>query len=108
MTTQHTVNTNQKSQKLHPTILRLFEKRGWGPDEIKEFMSWDLKELPDLTQMQGMEDCTDRILDALANEEVIGIYGDYDVDGTTSCALFYHFFKMIGHEVKLIQPSRVV
>lgn len=108
MTTQHTATTTSQAPKLHPTILRLFEKRGWGQQEIQEFLSWDLKELPDLTNMQGMEECTDRILDALANEETIGIYGDYDVDGTTSCALFYHFFKMVGHEVKLIQPSRFV
>lgn len=108
MTTQHTQETTTSSPKLHPTILRLFQKRGWGHEQIKEFLSWDLKELPDITQMNGMDECTDRILDALANEETIGIYGDYDVDGTTSCALFYHFFKMIGHEVKLIQPSRFV
>ena len=109
MNTQHTSTTSPNVRPgLHPIILRLFEKRGWGPEEIKEFLSWDLKELPELTNMQGMPECTDRILDAIANEEVIGIYGDYDVDGTTSCALFYHFFKMVGLEVKLIQPSRFI
>lgn len=108
MTTTHTTQSTQSKIQLHPIIIKLFEKRGWGQEEIQEFMSWDLKQLPDLTQMQGMTECCDRILDALANEETIGIYGDYDVDGTTSCALFYHFFKMLGHEVKLIQPSRFI
>lgn len=88
--------------------MRLFEKRGWGKNEIEDFMSWDLKQLPDLTKMQGMEEACERILTAIDNDETIGIYGDYDVDGTTSCALFYHFFKMVGHKVELIQPSRFV
>ena len=34
--------------------------------------------------------------------------GTYDVDGTTSCALLFHFFKSINVEVKCIQPSRFI
>lgn len=79
-----------------------------GPKEIDEFLSWDLKALPNLTDMQDMEVTSKRIIEALDNNETIGIYGDYDVDGTTSCALFYHFFKMLGTECQLIQPSRFI
>ncbi len=103
-----TVGIRQQKQTLNPVIQRLFEKKGWGPKEIEEFLSWDLKSLPPLTEMMGMQECSERILSALENDELIGIYGDYDVDGTTSCALFYHFFQMIGTKVELIQPSRFV
>jgi single-stranded-DNA-specific exonuclease len=103
-----TVGIRQQKQTLNPVIQRLFEKKGWGPKEIEEFLSWDLKSLPPLTEMRGMQECSERILSALENDELIGIYGDYDVDGTTSCALFYHFFQMIGTKVELIQPSRFV
>jgi single-stranded-DNA-specific exonuclease len=58
--------------------------------------------------MKDMMKASERIVDAIANEEKIGIYGDYDVDGTTSCALFYQYFKMLGFEVELFQPSRFV
>lgn len=109
-TTQHTKQSQSNPSKvqLHPVILRLFKKRGMSHADITEFLSWDLNELPDLTAMQGMEKAVARILKAIQNHEHIGIYGDYDVDGTTSCALFYHFFQMIDVTVSLIQPSRFI
>ena len=100
------IDTNQKN-KLHPAIVRLFEKREIFQN-ADEFFSWDLKALPDLTAMKDMDKTVQRITDAIKNNERIGIYGDYDIDGTTSCALFFHFFKMIGVEVDLFQPSRFV
>ncbi|MBC98868.1 MAG: single-stranded-DNA-specific exonuclease RecJ [Halobacteriovoraceae bacterium] len=106
--TQKNHNQSQQKSGLHPVILRLFEKRGMSQDEIVEFLSWDLKNLPELTEMMGMDEAADRILKAIENHEHIGIYGDYDVDGTTSCALFWHFFDMIGFKVSLIQPSRFI
>jgi len=109
-TTQRTNLSQPISNKvqLHPVILRLFEKRGMSHEDITEFLSWDLNALPDLTAMQGMNKAVERIIKAIDNNEHIGIYGDYDVDGTTSCALFYHFFQMVGHTVSLIQPSRFI
>lgn len=106
--TQTHIETKENSIKFHPVILKLFEKRGMGQEEIQEFLSWDLKALPDLTMMNDMDKTATRIIEAMDNGEKIGIYGDYDVDGTTSCALFYHFFKMFGLEVSTIQPSRFV
>lgn len=106
--TQTHTEPQQNSIKFHPVILKLFKKRGMGPEEIKDFLSWDLRALPDLTNMKDMEKCADRIIEAMDNGQKIGIYGDYDVDGTTSCALFYHFFKLFDIEVATIQPSRFV
>lgn len=93
---------------IHPVILRLFEKRGITKDKLANFLSWDLKTLPNLYILKDLEKASSRIISAIHNEEKIGIYGDYDVDGTTSCALLYHFFKLIDVEVDLIQPSRFV
>lgn len=104
----HTSTQTQSRPQFSPVIGRLFQKREMGPKEIQEFLSWDLKTLPDLTQMLDMDKTSERIIKALDNKELIGIYGDYDVDGTTSCALFYRFFKMIGTKVELIQPSRFI
>ena len=50
----------------------------------------------------------ERLISAIENKETIAIYGDYDVDGTTSCALLWHFFKMINTNVECIQPSRFI
>jgi single-stranded-DNA-specific exonuclease len=106
MHTTHT--TTPTTKKFHPVIQRIFDGRNMGPKEIEEFLSWDLKSLPDLTSMKDMDKASKRIIEAINSGEKIAIYGDYDVDGTTSCALLYHFFKMIDVEVGLIQPSRFI
>ena len=100
------IETNQIN--IHPIVKELLLKRGYTEDQFNEFFSWNLRDLPDLTQMHDLEKAANRIIEAMDNNEKIGIYGDYDVDGTTSCALFYQFFKLNGIEVELFQPSRFV
>lgn len=93
---------------LHPAIQRLFEKKGFDKVQIENFLSWDLKTLPDLTSLKDIKKASKRIIEAIDREEKIGVYGDYDVDGTTSCALLYHFFQILGVNADLVQPSRFV
>lgn len=100
--------TRTTTSDLHPVLIRLFQKRGFSPQEVKDILSWNLLDIPDLTKMIDLERASERIIRAMENNEVIGIYGDYDVDGTTSCALLWHFFKMIGTTVEVFQPSRFV
>jgi single-stranded-DNA-specific exonuclease len=102
------LTSQESTTQLHPVIARLFKKRGFTPDQVAEMLSWNLKEIPDLTQMKDLAKSSQRILKALSENEKIGIYGDYDVDGTTSCALLWHFFKSINVEVELFQPSRFI
>ena len=102
------LTSQESTTQLHPVIARLFKKRGFSPDQVAEMLSWNLKEIPDLTQMKDLAKSSQRILKALSENEKIGIYGDYDVDGTTSCALLWHFFKSINVEVELFQPSRFI
>lgn len=96
------------STVLNPVLIRLFKKRGITPSDIQEMFSWNLKEIPDLTQMIDLPKASERIIRAMSEGEKIGIYGDYDVDGTTSCALLWHFFNMLGVEVEVFQPSRFI
>lgn len=108
MTTQ-TQTIQNKLSTVHPAIVRFLNKRNiQSNEELSEYFSWDLHKLPKLTDMLDMDVCCERIIQAIENNEKIGIYGDYDVDGTTSCALFYHFFQMIGVKVETMQPSRFV
>src|SRR5690606_4308606 len=104
MTTPTTETTATERITLHPVVIRLLEKRGLDRAGIEEFLSWDLKHLPDLTAMKDLSKAAKRICDALDAGEQIGVYGDYDVDGTTSCALLGHFFKTLNHEATLVQP----
>lgn len=95
-------------QQLHPIIQRLFDKKGFTHKMIEDFLSWDLKTIPDMSSLKDLEKASTRIIEAIDREEKIGIYGDYDVDGTTSCALLFHFFKMLGVDVSTVQPSRFI
>ena len=61
-----------------------------------------------MSSLKDLKKASARIIDAIDREEKIGIYGDYDVDGTTSCALLFHFFKMLGVDVSTVQPSRFI
>ncbi len=104
-----TPQAEKDSFKINPVVRELLKRRGFeSSDEIKSFFSWDLKNTEDLTSLLDLDKATKRILEALDKNQKIGIYGDYDVDGTTSCALLFHFFKSINVEVELFQPSRFV
>ncbi len=101
------------SGEIHPVVLNLLkkyfeEKKESGSFEsyLADFFSWDLKSLPELTDLKDLTKAAERIILAIQRHEKIGIFGDYDVDGTTSCALFHFFFKSINYPVAIYQPGR--
>jgi single-stranded-DNA-specific exonuclease len=100
------IQPQNTGQSLHPVVAQVLAKRNITPEQYPDFFSWDLRQLPDLTKMLDLEKGALRIIEAMKNDEKIAIYGDYDVDGTTSCALLYQFFKLHNVEVELFQPSR--
>ena len=67
-------------------------------EEARSFFRPSLSELHDPYLMKDMNKAVDRILLALESDETILIYGDYDVDGTTSVALLYSFFRELCPE----------
>lgn len=58
--------------------------------------------------MDGMLLATHRIIEALTENQLICIFGDYDVDGTCSTALMYLFLKELGANVEFYIPQRLV
>ncbi len=95
-------------QSLHPIVQRLFDKKGFNHQMIENFLSWDLKSIPDMSSLKDLGRASTRIIEAIEKKQKIGVYGDYDVDGTTSCALLWHFFQMLGVELDVVQPSRFI
>ena len=100
--------SSQTDEKCHPIIINILKNRGHDSEAIESLLSWDLKKLPKLIDLKDMDKASDRLILAIANNEKIGVFGDYDVDGTTSCAVLYHFFKLLKQELFLIQPSRFI
>ncbi|APG60749.1 single-stranded-DNA-specific exonuclease RecJ [Christiangramia salexigens] len=88
-------------------VARLLVQRGIESfDEAKKFFRPDLKDLHDPFLMKDMELAVDRIQQAIENEENIMVYGDYDVDGTTSVALMASFLKYRYPNVTTYIPDR--
>jgi single-stranded-DNA-specific exonuclease len=56
--------------------------------------------------MKDMDKAVERIHRAIENKEKIVVYGDYDVDGTTSVALLYSFLKAFYDHVLYYIPDR--
>ncbi len=103
----NTTLTSNTTLSLHSIIVKFFKVRSMNKSDIENFLSWDLSTIPDLVQLKDLRPASERIISAINNNEKFGIYGDYDVDGTTSCALLFHFFKSINVTVEIIQPNRV-
>ena len=75
-------------------------------DEAKQFFRPDLDQLHDPFLMKGMQNAVDRIHQAISSEENILIYGDYDVDGTTSVALMYQYLRNFTDKLHYYIPDR--
>lgn len=89
-----TVNELQNTLNIHPALCRILALRGIkNYEEAKLFFRPELSQLHEPFLMKGMQKAVERISTAIEWHERIMVYGDYDVDGTTSVALMYSFLK---------------
>lgn len=97
-----------RSLHANRTICKLLVQRNITTlEEAKSFFRPSLEEhLHDPFLMKDMEEAIKRIDDAMHGKEKILIYGDYDVDGTTSVALVYSFLKEMYFHVDYYIPDR--
>ncbi|MDC0932748.1 single-stranded-DNA-specific exonuclease RecJ [Arcobacteraceae bacterium] len=65
-----------------------------------------LKSIPTPNKFKDMSKATNRIIQAIENDEVINLVGDYDVDGVTSTSIMVTFFSALGIEINHIIPNR--
>lgn len=89
------------------TIAQILLHRGITDGErAKDFLDPKLAGLSAPDAMRGRSEAADRIASAIARKERITLYGDYDVDGTTSTALLSGVIEALGGEVQAIAASR--
>lgn len=89
------------------TIASLLIQRGIETfDDAKTFFRPSLKDLHDPFLMKDMDKAVARIEKAIDNKENILVYGDYDVDGTTSVALMFTYLKSRHPLVYTYIPDR--
>lgn len=94
--------------KISEVIARLLVLRNITNFNLaKSFFRPSINMLYDPFLMDGMETASYRIIQALAENQLICVYGDYDVDGTCSTALLYMFLKELGANVEFHIPQRL-
>lgn len=81
---------------------RVFSKES----EIDDFMNPLLSRLPAPSLLKDLKKGAERVAEAIIKQEKIAVYGDYDADGITACAVMFLFLKSVGADVAYYIPDR--
>ncbi len=97
-----------KALDIHPLIAQILINRNiLDAKEAKNFLKGDLTSLFDPFKLKDMDRAVERIKKAKKNQEQVLIFGDYDVDGITSCALLKSLLCRMGLNVSHYIPHRL-
>ena len=92
---------------LSPFVAKLLGERVDSLEDAEAFLAPSLKNhLPDPCVLPDLSLALERISHAIQTGELIGIWGDYDVDGATSSALWGRFLQALGCPVRTYIPDR--
>jgi single-stranded-DNA-specific exonuclease len=92
---------------IDPIFCRLLAQRGVATfDEARAFFRATLDDLHDPFLIKDMDAAVQRLNAAMRRNERILLYGDYDVDGTTSVALMYTFLSNFYQNIDYYLPDR--
>ena len=101
------VSKLSKALDVSEIVAHLLALRGISTfEEAKSFFRPEISHLHDPFLMKNMQKAVDRIQAVIANGEKVLVYGDYDVDGTTSVAMMYSFLKKKVKEIEYYIPCR--
>jgi|TARA_B110000908_G_scaffold55668_1_gene67845 single-stranded-DNA-specific exonuclease len=101
------VQSFKESLGVPPIIATLLAQRDISTfEEAKLFFRPQLDHLHDPFLMKDMRVAVDRLHTAISNNEKILVYGDYDVDGTTSVSMMHTFLKQISANAHYYIPDR--
>lgn len=101
------VNALHQSLQVHPLLCKILVQRNIETyEQAKDFFRPQLTSLHSPWLMKDMDLAVDRIQLALHKKEKILVFGDYDVDGTTSVACMFQFLNKIHTELDFYIPHR--
>lgn len=106
--TDKAVSISQKFSLAMPLARTLVARDMVDTKVIEDFLvSSEDKDVADPALMKGASKAVERIEQAIANQEKILIFGDYDVDGITSSSLMLMGLLPLGAQVNFFLPNRV-
>jgi single-stranded-DNA-specific exonuclease len=95
-------------RELPPVLARLLALRGVGIKQAADYLAPKLKTLlPDPFVLKDMDAAVTCVAAALLTGEPIAVFGDYDVDGSTSAALLSDFLSALGAPPRIYIPDRM-
>jgi single-stranded-DNA-specific exonuclease len=101
------IDSLSKELNISPVLANLLVQRNITTyEQAKDFFRPNLDNLHDPFLMKDMGVAVERLLQAFETKENILIYGDYDVDGTTSVSLVYSFLKKFYNNIDYYIPDR--
>ena len=101
------INELATALQVSKTIATLLLQRGISSfEEARQFFRPSLNDLHDPYLMKDMDKAVARLEQAIANEENILVFGDYDVDGTTAVSLVSGYLKSFYPNVATYIPDR--
>jgi single-stranded-DNA-specific exonuclease len=101
------IDALHETLKINKTLCKILVQRGFDTyDKTKNFFRPQLSDLHDPYLMKDMDKAVTRIIEAFEQHEKIMVYGDYDVDGTTSVASMYQFIAELYDQVIYYIPHR--
>ncbi|TXB63958.1 single-stranded-DNA-specific exonuclease RecJ [Vicingus serpentipes] len=102
-----TKKLSESLNNLDLTLTNILLQRGIDTfDKAKSFFRPSLDEIHDPFLMKDMDKAVSRLQQAIENNEKILVFGDYDVDGTTSVALVYSYLKNYYQNLEYYIPDR--
>jgi len=89
-------------------IARMLVSREIAPDAVESFLYPKLaRDFPDPLTLTGMKEAAIFVAQAIADKRQIGVFGDFDVDGSTSTAVLVRFLRHCGIEAPFYIPDRM-
>jgi len=89
-------------------VARVLAGRGVSQEDALRFLDPTVRDLlPNPRSFTDMDAAAGRIADAIARQEKVAIFGDYDVDGAASSALLKRFLAHYGIDAEIYIPDRI-
>ncbi|MBR4652108.1 MAG: single-stranded-DNA-specific exonuclease RecJ [Kiritimatiellae bacterium] len=89
-----------------PVIARLLASRGVSPAEMESFFAPSLKQLVSPESLPGISDAVAAIVPFVRARRRIVVFGDYDVDGISACAILVSALRRLGAVAEAFIPKR--
>ncbi|MEQ8934735.1 MAG: DHH family phosphoesterase, partial [Amphiplicatus sp.] len=90
-------------------IGRVLAERGIKAEAALSYLNPSLREsMPDPFVLRDMEKAAARLARAVIGGEAVGVFGDYDVDGTTAAAILKLYFNALGATLSVYLPDRIL